>query len=71
MALRKTARKGGRGPGKAKRKNAAHADGNVANLLASIERDYKLPQGCLRANRPSGRKYRSDGSVATLRDLWE
>lgn len=54
------------------RYRAARDDGTLGALAKNIAKKFNVPAGCLVFKRPgaSGRRMRSDATVAALRDLW-
>jgi hypothetical protein len=47
-----------------------HNDGSIANAQRTIEKKLQLPKGSVRLVYPSGRRARSDSTVAALKRRW-
>ena len=45
-------------------------DALIKSAETTIAKDYGLPEGCIRLILPSGRKARSDKTIASLRKDW-
>jgi hypothetical protein len=57
-------------PATARVGRAARTDAYVETIERKIERDFKLPSGCVKLVRPNGRKFRSDASIQAVLKAW-
>ncbi|BDI07571.1 hypothetical protein CATMQ487_45410 [Sphaerotilus microaerophilus] len=52
------------------RHRAARSDAPVDSIVKKIEKTFKLPEGSVKLQYPSGRKARSDTTINHLRKKW-
>lgn len=52
-------------------KRAINSNSLLRSAIARIEKEFNLPEGCVKLVRKNGRKMRDDATVQTLREHWE
>jgi predicted MarR family transcription regulator len=55
----------------AKRHRTARSDAPIDSIVKAIEETFKLPEGSVKLQYPSGRKARSDTTINQLRKKWD